>query len=264
MELSVAESGFNPVQLMPASFKEKFQMAQVFARSGLLPKGLDTPEKVCIALEWGHELQLSPMVAVQNIAVINGKPTLSADIMAAIVKRSPEYGGIVWNRLDSTAAECVITRKLPGGGEDKVLSSFSMEDARKAGLDKKENWVKYPKRMLKHRCLSYALRDAFPDILAGCYSPDEMDSVPDVQERNITEESVAEVTPSEPQSAAADVPSGQTDISVMLHDVLTKYKTQLGEHYQKAYDVFCGADEEAMTAMYGRCVAYLSKKGVRL
>ena len=100
MEKDVVVQEFNPVSLMPQTFDGKFQMAQVLAQSGLLPTGLNTPQKVCVALEWGHELQLSPMVAVNNIAVINGKPTLSADIMAAVVKRSPEYGGIKWLQQD--------------------------------------------------------------------------------------------------------------------------------------------------------------------
>ena len=186
-ELQTQQEQFNPLQLMPQSFADKYKMAGVLCNSGMLPVGLNTPEKVCVALEWGHELQLPPMVAVNNIAVINGKPTLSADIMHAIAKRNPEYGGLKWLQLSDTVAECVITRTTATYTEE-TAGYYDIDMARNANLLSKDNWKKYPQRMLKHRALSYALRDAFPDILAGIYSPEEMDGVQSVAapERNIT------------------------------------------------------------------------------
>ena len=118
--------------LMPQTQAEKYEMASVLCKSGLIPSGLNSPEKVFVALQWGHELGLSPMVAVNNVAVINGKPTLSADIMSAIVKRSPEYGGIEWVEMSEKKAECKITRILPNGEKETQTSSFSIEDAEKA------------------------------------------------------------------------------------------------------------------------------------
>lgn len=295
---------FNPVSLMPKTFNEKYQMAGIMAKSGLLPQGLNTPEKVCVALEWGHELQLSPMVAVQNIAVINGKPTLSADIMAAVVKRSPEYGGCEWKELSDKAAECVVTRK-GNGYEEKTTSRFTIDDATKAGLTNRPVWRAYPKRMLKHRALAYALRDAFPDILAGIYSPEEMESVGDGEQtvtEKIAEQPAEQMKPvqtakhfdkadavkaetvdshSEPKielnSKAIDVVNkvesrkeNQSDennpqiVSRKFADLLQKYQKQLDKNYQTAYDAFQHGTSEQMTAMYERCVRYLGRKGIKV
>ena len=154
-------------------FNQQLQMADVMAKSGLLPKTLDTKEKVFIALQWGVELGLSPMVAVTNIAVVNGRPTLSADIMYAIVRNNPDYAGIEWRRKDNTVADVVIKRRN-GNAVEEFNGYYDIDMAKRAGLFDKENWRKYPERMLKHRALSFALRDAFPDVLAGLYNPDEM------------------------------------------------------------------------------------------
>lgn len=262
---------FNPVSLMPRTFNEKYQMSQVLAKSGLIPAGLNTPEKVCVALEWGHELQLSPMVAVNNIAVINGKPTLSADIMAAVVKRSPEFGGIKWIQQDDKAAECIITRKTSNYTEE-THSRFTYDDAVQAGLTNREVWKKYTKRMLKHRCLSYGLRDAFPDILAGLFNPEEMESCvePIVGERDITNEATATVqheatenqqTAQEPVTVVNmdEIRSAEiTDTAIALEQVLNDNKRYFKkDEFEKAQLCLQNGTDEQIEAMYKWACGYV-------
>ena len=261
----------NEVALMPQSFGAKLEMAKTLARSGLLPQGLNTPEKVCVALQWGHELGLSPMVAVNNVAVINGKPTLSADIMAAVVKRSPEYGGIKWTELSEQKAECVITRILPNGEKESITSSFTIQDAMKAGLATKDVWRKYPKRMLKHRCLSYGLKDMFPDLLAGLYTPEEMESVSEEQQEQPTTEeyeNVINVTPTvaEPSHQSTNN-SSPNEAYLMLEALLNEHGIDLqGKPYKMASDCLKNPDstEEDLEQMRLRCITYLGKKGIQV
>ena len=276
----VVSAGFNPVSLMPSSFDAKLKMAQTLVKSGMLPQGLNTAEKVCVALEWGHELQLSPMVAVNNIAVINGKPTLSADLMGALVKRSPEYGGIEWKCLTDEKAECVITRILPNGKEEKYTSTFTMEDAKIAGLATKDVWRKYPKRMLKHRCMSYGLRDVFPDLLAGIYETEEAESItykePTESElRNVTPE--PEITGIEPNSGEPientdDVtpPAQVADDRKKLKDIIEKYEPQLnvnnvnGNPYEMACEALAENNPENISTVLARIIPYLGYKGIQV
>lgn len=170
-------------------FERRLAMAEILAKSGLMPKGMQTKEAVFVALQMGAELGLSPMVAVNNIAVINGKPSLSTDIMHAVARNNREYGGCQWVEQTDMRAECVIIRNN-GAYKEEVRGVYTIEDARRAGLLEKDNWKKYPTRMLKHRALSYALRDAFPDVLSGIYTPEELTegeciniTPPEVQER---------------------------------------------------------------------------------
>nr|WP_303932831.1 recombinase RecT [Treponema denticola] len=191
------------------SFDDQMKMAEVMAKSGLLPKALDTKEKVFIALQWGVELGLTPMAAATNIAVINGKPTLSADIMHAIVRNNPEYAGAEWKKQDEQAAEVLVKRKNANMTET-FRGYYDIEMAKRANLLSKENWRAYPARMLKHRALSFALRDAFPDVLAGLYSPDELsgDNQPAQNQKQGNYQTYEMAEKTEPEQEATLKPSG--------------------------------------------------------
>ena len=256
--------------LMPQTQAEKYEMARVLCKSGLIPSGLNSPEKVFVALQWGHELGLSPMVAVNNVAVINGKPTLSADIMSAVVKRSPEYGGIKWIEMSDTKAECEITRILPNGEKEVQRSCFTMDDAVKAGLASRNVWKKYPRRMLKHRCLSYGLKDVFPDLLAGLYDPEEMESVQSDKTTTTTERNVTPVEEPVTEKNVTPEANPQFEERQKLKNIIAQYEPELTNTDQKPtpYDQCCEAlaenDPAKISNCLGRCVAYLGRKGIQV
>jgi hypothetical protein len=168
-------------QIMPATLHDKMEMAEVFVKSNLMPRGLDKPEKVVIALELGHELGLPPLIAIMNIAVINNKPTLKADMMVALALRSGKIEDI---RISFIGKEhendenygCRVTIKRK---DIKTLfkATFTRRDAKVAGLSFKDNWQKYERRMLKHRAMAFCIRDSLPEIFAGIYLPDELENI---------------------------------------------------------------------------------------
>jgi hypothetical protein len=201
----------NEIELTPVSVRDRLAMAGHLAKSGLMPASMKTAEQVFIALQWGAELGLTPMVSVNSVYVINGKPTLSVDVMHAIARKHPEFAGEAWKSQTSEKSEVVIYRQTKWGKEEFV-GYYDISMAKKAKLIDKDTWVKFPERMLKHRALSYALRDAFPDVLAGVYSVEEMDGVAgfrDVTPIPTGEELAQQASASlpAPESASASVPA---------------------------------------------------------
>ncbi|MDR0475094.1 MAG: recombinase RecT [Treponema sp.] len=173
--------------LMPQTLDEKMKMATILAKSGLVPNTLNTAEKVLVALQTGHELGLSPMVSVNNVIPINGKPTLSADIMYALARNNPEYGGIEWKQRSAQKAEVVITRITAHGAAEKFTGYFDIEMAKQAELTGKDNYKKYPDRMMRARALSRACKEAFPDVFAGIFSSEEAETFDPGELCNVTE-----------------------------------------------------------------------------
>jgi hypothetical protein len=100
--------------------------------------------------------------------------------MMALAKTSSEYGGVDISG-DDKSATVVMKRIYKNGVEDKVTQKFTIQMAQQAGLTGKDNWRKYPARMLKHRAIAFACRDLFPDVMAGIYTPDENEEM----DRNI-------------------------------------------------------------------------------
>ena len=162
--------------LTPASFSELVQFAQMAAKSQLVPKEYrNQPEDIMLAVQLGSEVGLRPMQALQNIAVINGRPAVWGDALPGLCKASPVYHDIVetWeneHEPDQLVAVCIAKRH----GSTPVTARFSVMDAKRAGLWTKAGpWQTYARRMLQMRARSFALRDASPDVLKGLISVEE-------------------------------------------------------------------------------------------
>lgn len=166
--------------LTPKSLDEAIRFAEILSSSDIVPKDFKgNSGNILVAIQWGLELGLQPMQAMQNIAVINGRPSLWGDAVIGIVRGSPlcEY---VYESDDGEVATCRVKRR----GEDEQVRTFSIADAQAAGLSNKQGpWSQYPKRMRQMRARAFALRDVFPDVLRGMPVAEEvMDSVKDMGE----------------------------------------------------------------------------------
>lgn len=166
--------------LSPTSLDDALKISEILAASDFVPKDYQRkPGNILVAMQWGAEIGLQPLQAMQNIAVINGRPSVWGDAMLALVRGSGLLEFIKEELSENgTEATCTVKRK----GEDPHVSVFTMEDAKKAGLSGKQGpWTQYPKRMLKLRARSYALRDIFPDVLKGMpIAEEEMDNEIDI------------------------------------------------------------------------------------
>lgn len=194
-KVPVLAAGARPTAIVPATFEDAYRMARVFANTQLVPKDYQgKPEAACVAILQGLELGLSPMAAMQSIAVVNGRPCLYGDGMLAVVRAS---GLMEWMKEtdDGTTATCTVKRR---GETDPITRTFSDEDAKRAGLFGKPGpWTQYRPRMRQMRARSFALRDTFADVLKGISSADEMQDVVDIT----------------PKQAVLDVPDIPDDVA---------------------------------------------------
>ena len=162
--------------LRPTNMNEAMQMATMIAGSQLAPKDFKgKPEDTLVAMMMGNELGLNPMQAIQNIAVINGRPSVWGDALLALVQNHPKFGSIE-ETFDKTSmtATCIVSRK---GGKAHT-ETFSKEDAEIAGLWGRNTWKQYPKRMLQMRARGFALRNQFADALLGLITAEEAQDFP--------------------------------------------------------------------------------------
>lgn len=171
--VTVTNPGFMQVESIEAAMK----CAELIAVSSFCPKGMNNrPGDIVVALQMGQELGLKPMQALQNIAVINGRPSLWGDAMLAVCRQSPDFEYIKEEYLEATKTYvCIVKRR----NEPEFTQTFSEADARLAGLWGKQGpWTQYPRRMLQMRARSFCLRDAFPDLLRGIITQEEAGDMP--------------------------------------------------------------------------------------
>jgi len=176
MQLSTNNRGFAPTNLT-----EAIQFSDMLAGSNMVPKQYQgKPQDILVCVQWGFELGLAPMQALQNIAVINGKPSVYGDAAMALVQASPVCEDVEEffenEGSPNPIAVCIAKRK----GRKPVTVKFSVEDAKRAGLWGKQGpWSAYPRRMMQMRARGFALRDAFPDVLKGMITAEEAQDYPD-------------------------------------------------------------------------------------
>lgn len=176
-----------------STLEQAIQCSQLIAKSNFCPPSLiGKPGDILVALQMGQELGLKPLQSLQNISVINGRPSLWGDAMLAVCRGNPEFRYIEETYDAATeTAKCVVQR----GEEPEVIAKFSMADAKKAGLlGKKGPWETYPQRMLKMRARGWALRDAFPDTLRGiCIEEEAKDMPPPKRQEKVIKEEVTQL-----------------------------------------------------------------------
>lgn len=165
--MTLQKSKFN---LEPTNFAEALKFAELLSTSSFVPKQFyGKPADILLSVQMGMELGLKPLQAIQNIAIINGKPSIYGDALLALVKSHPQFIDII-EKIEDEIATCIIKRK----DMSDCVSTFSKADAIRSRLwGKAGPWTEYPSRMLQMRARGFCLRDAFPDALVGFITLEE-------------------------------------------------------------------------------------------
>lgn len=148
------------------------QQADVLIKSGFLPQSIKTPEQALAIMMMGSALQIDAIVALNTINVIQGKPTVSPQLMLALVRRS----GQLEHFRTFDEGDCAVV-EIKRRGETMHVERFSVQDANAMGLSGKDNWRKQPATMRKWRAVAAACRVVFPDVTWGIasYTTEEID-----------------------------------------------------------------------------------------
>lgn len=145
--------------------------AKRYVDSGLLPAEVNTPQKALVIMKAGRELGIPDTYALRNIHVVKGKPVCSSELLLALVRRTYGPGAIRVGKTSNTA--CTVQYREQGW--DGISEyTFTIEDAKQAGVASSNTWRSYPAAMLRARCISAVVRFAFPEAIAGLYTPEEL------------------------------------------------------------------------------------------
>jgi len=181
-----------------STLSERQQYAQALAAAGdLVPKTFwskptpnpqggmlaprPNPGAILYMLETASMLGVNPMVGLTNIHIIEGKPSLSANLQAALV-REAGHTLRVWVEGEGDSLRAVATLNRSDDPDFTFKVTWTHADAHKAGLLGKDNWRKYERSMLKARAITEVIREGAPEVMMGAtYSPDELGAVTDEQ-----------------------------------------------------------------------------------
>ena len=234
-----------------AELHAQMDYARAVAVSNLLPQDYrNKPENVLIAMGLGQSMGLSPAESLYRISVIQGKPTASAELIAASVRKAGHILRVVG---DDTTCTATIIRKDDPTFEHSVTRDVDW--AQRMGLASKDNYKKQRGTMLQWRAITAVARLACPEALYGvAYTPDEMfDMAPEPKASSGHERlSAALAQPPADDTSGADTtlaaeytdPVNQTDEPILLNTSGKLAKALYATLRDK------GIDKDGATALY--------------
>jgi hypothetical protein len=217
---------------IPSTVEEIKWEVGLLIEAGLAPSSFkNDPKAITVAILKGLEVGMPPMMAVSNIAVINGRATIWGDAALALVQSKNVIERMEVEEIGTApAADSEVSGFPPDygfqvsiwrrGQASPYVGKYTVGDARRAKLwmnPSKAPWMQHPKRMLKIRATAFPLRDGFADCLNGLHIREEVEDIPApaptadasflddvVQPKTIEAEALAELLPVPEGDAGAD------------------------------------------------------------
>lgn len=165
--------GMSALLWSPKTYDELKKFAEDISKSNMVPSAYkDKPGDIVVAMVRGAEIGFTPLASLDAFAIINGKACLYGDAPLALVQSS---GLMEWHNEHNDGQTWTFEAKRKGDPHP-IVSTFSLEDAKKAGLlGKAGPWTNYTKRMMMFRARGFGLRDKFSDALKGIGIAEEVE-----------------------------------------------------------------------------------------
>lgn len=145
-------------------------IATTLKNGGVLPRGIDTVQKMVVVLQAGREIGLQPIEALNSLYFVNGKVSMYGEAVPMQIMRAGHT--IKWGKCDKTEATVTITR---GDNGSEMTQTFTMAEAETRGYTSNPIYRKYPENMLKWRVLGMVAKFIAPDALRGIGIKEDME-----------------------------------------------------------------------------------------
>ena len=233
-----------------AGLQERADYIARLAPSTILPTAYrGNAANAFVAAETGAALGLEPLQALASIAVINGRATLSSDLMAAVIRRAGHTLRIVENNPESVTATLIRA-------DDKKFEftvTWDKDKAVKAGLwGQRGPWSQYPTQMLRARAITEVARQGASEALMGMiYSPEDFGATM-TETGEVIEAEIVNEAPAKPAPAAKPKPAAAPSQPAPLDKPLTPAQASVAKGLETL-----SFTQDAYTALCKRCLGQI-------
>lgn len=168
------------VKVEVLSFEKLMEMANMLAKSTIVPAQYQNrPENTFVALDMASRMGVSPMVVMQNLYIIQGKPSWSGQAMASMIRNSSEFRNVELHYVGQAGTDtwgAYITAERVSNGKTIKGGTVTIAIAKKEGWYQKagSKWQTMPEQMLAYRAYAWFGRVYCPEILMGLQSTEEV------------------------------------------------------------------------------------------
>ena len=175
-----AVSARREVQQEVLSYDKLLDMANMLAKSTIVPVAYQNrPENTFVALDMASRMGISPMVVMQNLFVIQGKPSWSGQAMASMIRNSKEFKKVTLHYVGTEGKDdwgAYVTAERASDGLLIKGATVTIAVAKKEGWYQKSGskWPTIPELMLAYRAYAWFARVHAPEIMMGLQSTEEV------------------------------------------------------------------------------------------
>lgn len=191
-QVGKAVSARRDVQQEVLSYDQLMSMANMLAKSTIVPiMYQNRPENTFVALDMASRMGISPMVVMQNLYVIQGKPSWSGQAMASMIRNSNEFKDVTLNYVGEEGKDtwgAYISAERRSDGKELKGATVTIATAKAEGWYQKSGskWKTIPELMLAYRAYAWFARVYAPEIMMGLQSTEEVyDSATEVVEEEV-------------------------------------------------------------------------------
>ena len=189
-------------------FTELDGLSAKLAVSGLFAG--KTKEQIFSLLMLAHAEGVHPMTAMRDFDIIQGRPAKKAEAMHRSFLAAG--GSVVWNKLDDTVADGTFSH--PQGGSARIV--WDMERVKKAEIKNESMYKKYPRAMLRSRCISEGVRTVYPAATSGLYEPGEVKGMEPQPEKDMGQAEIVMAAPEQIEAMKLALKENGVEITALL------------------------------------------------
>jgi len=208
-------------------FEFDWRRARAFSGSRMVPAHFQNkPEDCMVAVMMARQLGVDPLLALQNVQVVNGRPGFSASFAIGLAnQRGPFAGPITWASKGKGDALEVTAHAIVKSTGEKVSATVSMEIAKAEGWVKNPKYRTMPEQMLRYRSATWLIRLHCPEVLLGLSSSEELEDI-------------------RPVTVRAEAPVASSDVVAELNEQIKQQETAAqGAQQQEVEDVEVVSDD---------------------
>ena len=170
-----------PIQSEQMSLTKMMELSEMLAKSTIVPQQyMNRSENCFIALDLANRLGISPMTVMQNLYLIQGKPSLSGSFISALINSTPLFSNVelVWVGEKGKDNRGAYVKAYNNKQETEVVgTTVTMGMAKREGWTKNPKWQNMPELMISYRAYSFFGRVHASELLSGIYDDEEMNDV---------------------------------------------------------------------------------------
>lgn len=171
--LAVQPEQLNEVMAKPQggfieSFRESYKLASVFAKSSLVPQQYQGKTEDCaIAVDMAERMGVTPLMVMQNLYVVKGKPSWSGQACMSFIKAKYGDAEPIYTGQRGTDTRGCFVRVTKPDGEVIEGAEVTIGMAKAEGWMSNKKWINMPELMLAYRAAAFFARVYCPEILMG-------------------------------------------------------------------------------------------------